>query len=136
MESIIFDKLREKGLKNNIDIFAVDSDCSKCIIHYFDGEMDFERHKLKEKTLEVNAWASLDEVITKIKLQNTKKPPLGLTPHFIWIEQRIEDIIKAMDRYREADKEIPKKWYFELAHLETEKNKTSNNHTLPLHGAY
>lgn len=76
MEAIIYEKLKEKGLKNNIDIFKVEdyNSPSKFIVHYFDGEMDFERHKPKEKTLEVDAWTSLDEVITKIKLQKYNKP--------------------------------------------------------------
>jgi hypothetical protein len=59
-----------------------------------------------------------EEMLRRIK--QYKKPPLVITPHFIWIEQRIDEIIKAMDRYREAKKEIPKEWYMELSHLQTE----------------
>ncbi|MFL0167666.1 hypothetical protein [Candidatus Clostridium helianthi] len=59
----------------------------------------------------------------------TPKPLLGIKPHFAWIEQRIDEIIKAMDRYREAKKGIPKDWYLELAQLETEKNRVLSNMT-------
>ena len=45
-------------------------------------------------------------------------PPLGLTPRDIaenlFNESRIRDIIEAMHRYYEADKEIPYEWKFEL----------------------
>jgi hypothetical protein len=62
-----------------------------------------------------------EEIIKRIK-RNVQKPPLGIVPHFLWIEQRIDEIIKAMDRYREAKKEIPREWYIELAQLENEKH--------------
>jgi len=134
MEQYIFNKLREKAKENNIDIFKVDDYYGKKFtIHYFidralkenepiEGSNDKMSYQLREKTIEVDAITSLSDVITQIKLQNTKKPPFGLIPHYIWIEQRIEDIIKAIDRYREVNKEIPKEWYFELTQLETEKS--------------
>lgn len=51
-----------------------------------------------------------------------KRPPLGVMPKFIWIEHRIEELKKAIYRYLEADKPVPKEWYEELEdHL---KNKT------------
>lgn len=137
MEAFIFNELREKGFANGITIFKVDDNCKSYKIYYYDGSTEEECSKeydsykesrrLVEKTIEVNAMTSVDDVITKIKLQNTKRPPFGITPRFIWIEQRIDEIIKAMDRYREAKKEIPKDWYFELAQLETEKNKSVQN---------
>lgn len=61
------------------------------------------------------------------KIKETQKSPVGIKPHLIWIDQRIDEIIKAMDRYREARKEIPKEWYFELAHLEVYKNTKAQN---------
>jgi hypothetical protein len=50
-----------------------------------------------------------------------KKPPLGITPHFIWIEQRIEEIKEAINRRIEAKENIPHEWYIELAQLENER---------------
>lgn len=38
------------------------------------------------------------------------KPPLGLLPKHIWEEQRIWDIAAAIERYKEAGKEIPQEW--------------------------
>lgn len=67
MEQHIFNMLREKGIKNNIDIFEVTNIGDKFTINYFDGEMDIERHKLKEKTIEVNLWTKIDDVINEIK---------------------------------------------------------------------
>jgi hypothetical protein len=55
---------------------------------------------------------------------NTKRPPIGITPHFIWIEQRIEEIKQGINRRIEAKVIIPPQWYTELAQLENEKNKT------------
>jgi hypothetical protein len=51
-----------------------------------------------------------------------KKPPIGITPHFIWIEQRIDEIKQAINRRIEAKVIIPPQWYTELAQLENEKN--------------
>lgn len=46
------------------------------------------------------------------------KPPLGLMPKDIaeklFNDSRIRDIIEAMHRYYEADKDIPEAWRFEL----------------------
>ena len=67
MQDLIFRKLREKGIENNIDIFEVNNNGKKVIINYFDGEMDIEQHELKEKTIEVDLWITLDDVINKIK---------------------------------------------------------------------
>lgn len=50
-----------------------------------------------------------------------EKPPLGITPHFIWIEQRIDEIKEAINRRIEAKENIPHEWYIELAQLENER---------------
>lgn len=51
------------------------------------------------------------------------KPPLGLLPEWLWIEtrgagqrnaERIHAIIKAMNRYADADAPIPLEWATEL----------------------
>ena len=46
-----------------------------------------------------------------------EKPPLGLTPRYMWISERKSDIIRAMDRYSSAGKVIPREWIEELANL-------------------
>lgn len=42
------------------------------------------------------------------------KPPLGIMPCYIWVQRRQDEILDAINRYREVDKEIPYEWYREL----------------------
>ena len=42
------------------------------------------------------------------------KPPLGLKPRNILMQERALDIISAMERYVRADKPIPDEWFDEL----------------------
>lgn len=67
MEDFIFEKLKQKGIENSIDIFEITRNKGNVTISYFDGEMDIERHKLKEKELIVDLWTNLDDVIEQIK---------------------------------------------------------------------
>lgn len=70
MDKLIFKKLIKKAIENNIDILGIsgmNGNMNGVIINYFDGEIDFEQHKLKEKMIEVDLWVTLDEVIQKIK---------------------------------------------------------------------
>jgi len=47
-------------------------------------------------------------------------PPLGLVPRKFWIENRADDILEAMERYRRGKYIIPVEWVDELAdHLRT-----------------
>lgn len=39
--------------------------------------------------------------------------PIGITPKYIWLRKRIEDLVSAMDRYTEVGKEYPQEWYDE-----------------------
>ena len=45
---------------------------------------------------------------------NERKPPLGLTPKYIWDSQRLFDIINAIHRYAQAEKPVPGEWVDEL----------------------
>ena len=45
------------------------------------------------------------------------KPPLGLTPRYIWNTKRMADILDAMKRYSDAQKSIPACWVLELREL-------------------
>lgn len=61
--------------------------------------------------------------------QPKQKPPLGLKPQKIWVEERIKEILEAMARYNEAGKAIPREWLEELGeHIaeNTTKIKTSS----------
>lgn len=46
-----------------------------------------------------------------------KKPPLGIIPHRLWIEQRVIEIVNAATRYRDAGFPIPKEWHDEYMEL-------------------
>ena len=43
-----------------------------------------------------------------------KKPPIGIVPEGIWIDQRKAALILAINRYYEAGKMPPKEWWVEL----------------------
>ncbi len=43
------------------------------------------------------------------------RPPLGVIPKFIWIEQRLDAISEAISRYKQAGWEVPPEWYEEHA---------------------
>jgi len=45
------------------------------------------------------------------------KPPLGLTPKYVWEELRRREILAAMQRYAIAEKAAPIEWCNELAEL-------------------
>lgn len=51
------------------------------------------------------------------KLVETIRPPKGIKPEFLHIEERIDDIKKAMANYSSSAKPIPEKWTKELNHL-------------------
>lgn len=47
--------------------------------------------------------------------QKYEKPPLGLRPRIIWLNEREMELLEAMERYEKAGKEIPEMWGMELA---------------------
>ena len=48
------------------------------------------------------------------------RPPLGVMPKTLWVEDRVNDILEAMERYRRGKYIIPAEWAEELAeHLRT-----------------
>lgn len=47
-------------------------------------------------------------------------PPLGIVPRKCWVENRADDILEAMERYRRSKYIIPVEWVEELVdHLRT-----------------
>lgn len=63
---------------------------------------------------------------------DVKKPPLGLIPKWIWIEQRLDAIAEAISRYKQAGWEVPQEWYEEHAdhaHTLIKLNKQQNEKT-------
>ena len=49
-------------------------------------------------------------------MENTK-PLIGLMPKFLWDSERPADIISAINRYLEEEKEIPLEWIKEYNDL-------------------
>lgn len=47
----------------------------------------------------------------------TTKPPLGLMPRNIWIDNRKSEVIDAIHRYLDAGKDVPAAWLEELIEL-------------------
>ena len=47
------------------------------------------------------------------------KPPLGLMPRWIVAEQRCDEIVQAMSRYKAVKKEVPHEWIEEYVDLIT-----------------
>lgn len=56
------------------------------------------------------AWGGV-----KVQQKKYEKPPLGLRPRIIWLNEREMEILEATDRYEKAGKEIPILWGVELA---------------------
>jgi uncharacterized FlaG/YvyC family protein len=50
-------------------------------------------------------------------METTEKPPIGLKPRFIHNEQRIHEIVEAMNRYIQVNKQIPIEWIDEYNEL-------------------
>lgn len=46
-----------------------------------------------------------------------EKPPIGIVPHFIWVDKRILEILEAFERYSNAGKAVPVEWVTELRKL-------------------
>lgn len=47
--------------------------------------------------------------------QKYEKPPIGLRPRIIWLNEREMEITEAIERYQEVGKEVPEVWRMELA---------------------
>ena len=55
--------------------------------------------------------------------QKIKRPPLGLVPQFIRLEHREKEINEAIERYSNADYEIPLEWYTERTEIAEKLNE-------------
>lgn len=57
------------------------------------------------------------------KAKKEEKPPIGLTPRFVWLKMRKIDIEDAVRRYVKANREVPIEWikeYFDILDEERE----------------
>jgi hypothetical protein len=59
---------------------------------------------------------------------SNNKPPLGLMPHSVFLLRRLEEIFEAIERYYQANMQIPVEWITEYNLLiEMYKNNLGNN---------
>jgi len=80
----------------------------------------FGRCLMCDTIKDVNEDRHCEECNNRIKeMQRIRnnKPPLGLQPHKYWVEERITNILQAVNRYIEDDREIPTEWIEEYNQL-------------------
>jgi hypothetical protein len=70
----------------------------------------------------MKGWEQIRDTVIPIRFKydfqdKGEKPPLGLIPAFIRKQQRQQEIMSAVVRYREAGKEVPREWLEEFAEL-------------------
>lgn len=51
---------------------------------------------------------------------DAERPPIGIIPEWLWKEQRCGELIRAIDRYGDACKDIPNEWVNEALKLASE----------------
>jgi len=61
----------------------------------------------------------LEEIVAD-EVTDRQKPPLGLMPRQMWLENRRDDIYDAIARYRTAGKDVSRDWLNELLDLDNE----------------
>jgi hypothetical protein len=116
----------------------IDTDASNCDILFEPKEEELTPGKQLMTEMEARAWFTKgiwnklrkmdnpfdfsDMVFGPVPKQNNddwskifqsqqiEKPPLGLKPTFIWLEERLEEIEEAKIRYKDAGKELPAEW--------------------------
>lgn len=60
----------------------------------------------------------------KPHIPNIWKPPLGCTPHKVWLEERRDVLLGCIQRYGEQNFKIPHKWFVELNQIIEKINNT------------
>ena len=68
----------------------------------------------------ISLRGNIDSKCRELCYDPARKPPLGLTPKYMWRLQRLQNIAEAIERYTDVNKEIPIEWieeYNELAVL-------------------
>lgn len=63
---------------------------------------------------------------TALKSEEAVKPPLGIVPRRIFDRDRLTDLIKVVDRYNEAQKDIPLEWVMEMMEIINRLNESDD----------
>lgn len=86
----------------------------------------FTNEKGKRKTDFIHAMEERENIIYingEYQSNDAVRPPLGVTPRFIWIEKRIDDLARAIHEYAEFGRYEPiPKWTKELNELLVERD--------------
>lgn len=53
-------------------------------------------------------------------MEEIKQPPIGLIPRWAWLEQRLDSINSACNRYKESNYAINPEWILEKGKIESE----------------
>ncbi len=92
-------------------------------LRYYEPKMSIEdNNKLEHSIMEDNnidtsPSETLPDHFKKV-LWGCKRPPVGITPRFLWEEKRIKEIREAIKRYQEAGISYDDTWLGELYDLE------------------
>lgn len=83
------------------------------------------------KTLDIHAQNADPE--RSPQAMQRKKPPIGIIPECLWLEQRANALMEAIERYLEAGECVPAQWPDELSRInEALKKEPSNGHRIHL----
>ena len=58
-----------------------------------------------------------------MKTEAKAKPPIGIEPKRIWQEKRLQELLKAIQRYKDAMIAVPHEWNEEALNLFVELTK-------------
>jgi hypothetical protein len=75
------------------------------------AQLESIKHPIKVEVTAVNNFSD------RIFGNPAEKPPLGIMPRKIHQEIRRNDLIAAIERYRQVGKNIPPEWYDELSDI-------------------
>lgn len=67
-----------------------------------------------------NVCSACESVVDPVYAAREPKPPLGVMPRWLWLEQRYNDIHAAILRYQTAGFDVPVKWREERRELAVE----------------
>lgn len=102
LEQVVALRVRDSSLYNSI--FYVNKNQAINIVMYLTKIFD-----LKEET-------SKDKVVSAPEGE-LPKPPLGIMPQYLYIEKRMNDIMKATERYMVDNQQVPDAWVVEYSQL-------------------
>ena len=82
----------------------------------FQGKISFRGRRVElPKKIVIKALRSAEHhYIEREKYSESQKPPIGIKPEYLCVEERVKEISEAFERYNKAGVEFPKAWTVEL----------------------